>query len=103
MSTGTQTDGGGEGFEVFEDEAGDWAVRRAGRAEALTRHDTRQQAEKAARLHSTEQVGVEIRQDIFTNDPDQAVRPPREPIVLGVGIVVLVAVAVVIALIALTG
>jgi hypothetical protein len=106
MSIETSTDetptDGGESFEVFEDEAGGWAVRRAGEPETLTRHDTRQQAEKAARLHSIEQVGAEIRQDIFTNDPEQAVRAPREPIVLGLGAAVL-AVALVVAIIALTG
>jgi hypothetical protein len=97
MNADTDAGRGGEGFEVVEDEPGDWAVRRAGEAEPLTRHETKEQAEKAARLHSTDEVGGEIRQDIFTNDPEQAVRLPREPIVLAL-LALVVVVALIIAL-----
>ena len=72
-------------FEVIDAEAGGWSVRRAGEAEALSHHDSREQAEKAARLHSSEGLGVDLRQDIFSNDPEAAVRPNHTLIAAGAG------------------
>ena len=82
-------------LQVVDAEAGGWIVRRSGEAQALSYHDTREQAEKAARLHSTEAVGVDLRQDIFTNDPESAVRP-RHTFALAAGALVAVAALVVV-------
>lgn len=87
-------------FEIVGAEAGGWAVRRSGEAEALSHHPTREQAEKAARLHSDEGVAVDLRQDIFSNDPEQAVRPRNTFIAVGVAAVAVILLIVVISLIA---
>lgn len=98
MSAEAEANSGTEHLEVVEDEAGDWAVRSRGEDEVLTRHDSREQAEKAARLHSHEQIGTDVRQDIFTNDPEQAVRSNPAPVaVAAIALAALVTAIVVIA------
>lgn len=88
-----------ESFEVYEHEAGGWAVRRVGEVQALSHHDSREQAEKAARLHSDEGIEVDLRQDIFTNDPEQAVRPRRAFLLAAVAAVSVIALLAVVSLI----
>ena len=84
-------------FEVYRREQGGWAVRRGGEADDLSHHPSREQAEKAARLHSDEAIGVDLRQDIFVNDPEQARRPAYALIPTPTA---LIAAAIVVALIA---
>lgn len=86
-------------IEVVDGEHGGWAVRRAGEAQALSHHETREQAEKAARLHSTEGVGVDLRQDIFANDPEEAVRPRHTFLAAGLALLAVVLLLVAISLI----
>lgn len=97
MSTDTKIAGNGE-LEVFEHEGG-WAVRRGGEADALSHHETREQAEKAARLHSTDGLGVDLRQDIFANDPAQATRSRHTFIAAGLALLAVIALVVVLSLI----
>lgn len=87
-------------FEVVAGEAGGWDVRRSGEAEALSHHESREQAEKAARLHSSEGVGVDLRQDIFSNDPESAVRPRNTFIAAAAALAIVIVLLVVISLIA---
>ena len=85
-------------LQVVDAEAGGWIVRRSGEAQALSYHDTREQAEKAARLHSTEGVDIDLRQDIFANDPESAVRPRHTFALAAAALVVVAAMVVVLAL-----
>jgi hypothetical protein len=66
-------------FEVVKSNVDGWDVRRVGEAQPLTNHATKEEAEEAARIQA-EQVhkvpgddlgqAVDIRQDVFSEDPD---------------------------------
>lgn len=64
-------------FEVVRSAAGGWGVRRVGEPQNLSHHDTREQAEEAARLHSGEGAEIDVRKDVKAEDPNQAVDARR--------------------------
>jgi len=82
-------------FEVVRGEAGGWGVRRIGEPQALSHHETREQAEEAARLQSGQGAEVDIRKDLAAEHPDQAVDAKRTFALTGamaVGVFALIAV-----------
>jgi hypothetical protein len=64
-------------FEVVRGIADGWSVRRVGDPEAISWHETKEQAEEAARLQSDEGQEVDMRGDVFAEDPESAVSPKR--------------------------
>jgi hypothetical protein len=102
----------GSEFEVVKSNVDGWDVRRVGEAQPLTNHATREEAEEAARIQA-EQEGpggdqgqaIDVRQDVFSDDPDSDdVAPTRTAISFGVmAIAVIVLLAVVAAIVAITG
>jgi hypothetical protein len=85
-------------FEVVR-QAGGWGVRRVGEPQALSHHDTREQAEEAARLHSGDGAAVDVRKDVEAEDPEQAIDAKRTFAGMGmvmVGVFVLIAVIAVV-------
>ena len=64
-------------FEVVRSANHGWGVRRVGEPQNLSHHDTRAQAEEAARLHSGEGAEIDTRQDVSAEDPEQAVDAKR--------------------------
>lgn len=96
------TMGADDEFEVVRSDVEGWGVRRVGDPEALSHHDTREQAEEAARLHS-DGGGVDVRGDVFAENPEQDVGPKRTFAAAGViTVAVIVLIIVVSLLVALT-
>ena len=85
-------------YEVVRSVAGGWGVRRVGEAQNLSHHDTREQAEAAARMHSQQGEEIDVRKDVIAEDPEQAVDARRT---FGLVTLMSVGVAVLIALIAI--
>ena len=92
-------------FEVVRSDVEGWDVRRTGEAQALYNYATRKLAEEAARKqqHAEDRSGsdadpVDIRQDVFSQGPEEDLDAKRT--LLGVGVVV-VGVIVLIAAIAI--
>ncbi|MCB0864739.1 MAG: DUF2188 domain-containing protein [Solirubrobacterales bacterium] len=92
-------------FEVVRSDVEGWDVRRTGEAQALSNYATRELAEEAARKqqHAEDRSGsdadpVDIRQDVFSQGPEEDLDAKRT--LLGVGVVV-VGVIVLIAAIAI--
>lgn len=81
-------------YEVVRSVAGGWGVRRVGEKQNLSHHETREQAEEAARLHSDEGAEVDVRQDATSEDPNQEVDAKRTfglVAILSVGVFLLIA------------
>lgn len=85
-------------YEVVRSVAGGWGVRRKGEAQVLSYHDEREQAEEAARLHSSGGAEVDVRQDVSAEAPDQEVDAKRTfglVALLGIGVFLLIVVVAV--------
>lgn len=91
-------------FEVVRSVAGGWGVRRVGEPQNLSHHDTREQAEEAARLHSGEGAEVDVRKDVQAEDPNQAVDVKRTfGLMAAMTVAVFLLIAVVAVVLVLTG
>lgn len=80
-------------FEVVRGPADGWSVRRVGDPEAMSWHETKEQAEQAARMQSDEGQEVDMRGDVFAQDPEAAVSAKRTFMLAGavaVGVVILI-------------
>lgn len=58
-------------FEVVRSNVDGWDVRRAGESQALSNHPTREQAEEAVRRHGSEGKEVDVREDVFSEGPEE--------------------------------
>ena len=90
-------------FEVVRSDVDGWDVRRVGEAQALTNHPTREQAEEAARLQGGDADEIDVRQDVFSEGPQEDVNAKRT--FLGMGTVMLAVIAMLVivsAIVALT-
>jgi hypothetical protein len=82
-------------FEVVRSDVDGWDVRRVGESQALTNHATREDAEAAAAQHGGEADAVDVRQDVFSEGPEEEVNAKRALFGAGavlVGVIVLIAV-----------
>ncbi len=90
-------------FEVVRSDVDGWDVRRAGEAQALTNHPTREQAEEAARLQGGDADEIDVRQDVFSEGPEEDVNAKRTFIGMGTVMIGVIALLVIVsAIIALT-
>ena len=90
-------------FEVVRSDVDGWEVRRVGEAQALSNHPTREQAEEAARLQGGEADEIDVRQDVFSEGPEEDVDAKKTFIGAGVVMVgVIVLIIVIAAVMALT-
>jgi len=90
-------------FEVVRSDVDGWDVRRTGEAQALSNHPTKEQAEEAARLQGGDADAIDIRQDVFSEGPEEDLDAKKT--FLGMGLVMLGVIALIIiiaAIIALT-
>jgi hypothetical protein len=86
-------------FEVVRSDVDGWDVRRVGESQALTNHATREDAEAAAAQHGGEADAVDVRQDVFSEGPEEEVNAKRALFGAGavlVGVIVLIAVIAII-------
>lgn len=89
-------------FEVVRSDVDGWDVRRAGEAQALSNYATRELAEQAAerQQEAEEDSGgtgdpVDVRQDVFSEGPEENLDPKKAFLGAGavlVGVVVLMAI-----------
>lgn len=97
-------------FEVVRSDVEGWDVRRVGEAQALSNYATKEQAEEAARLQGEAEAAsgddadaVDIRQDVFSEGPEEDLNPKRTIIGAGaVAIGVILLIVVVSLIVALT-
>lgn len=86
-------------FEVVPDGAG-FGVRRVGEPQPISHHETREEAEAAARAHSDQGQEVDARKDIFASEgADDATSPKRTFTAVALFAVTVVILIVVVALI----
>jgi len=97
-------------FEVVRSNVSGWDVRRVGEAQALTNHAERADAEEAAALQQEleneagDAEAIDVRQDVFSEGPDEDLDVTRTAIGTGTMILALVVlIAVFAAIAALTG
>jgi Uncharacterized protein conserved in bacteria (DUF2188) len=97
-------------FEVVRSDVEGWDVRRTGEAQALSNYPTRELAEQAARRqqeaehHGGDADAIDVRQDVFSEGPDEELNVKRTLIGTGtvlIGIILLI--AVVATLVVVTG
>ena len=89
------TDSSKAGYEVVRGEADGWSVRRVGDPEAISWHETKEQAEEAARLQSDEGQEVDMRGDVFAED-SQSASSPKHTFMLAGGLALAVILLIVI-------
>ena len=89
------TDSSKASYEVVRGEADGWSVRRVADAEAISWHETKEQAEEAARLQSDEGQEVDMRGDVFAEDP-QSAGSPKHTFMLAGGLALAVILLIVI-------
>lgn len=77
-------------FEVVRSDVDGWDVRRVGEAQALSNYKTKELAEEAAQLQQdaedatgTESHAVDVRQDVFSEGPEEDLDPKKT--FLGIG------------------
>ncbi len=90
-------------FEVVRSDVDGWDVRRVGEAQALSNHPTKEQAEEAARLQGGDADEIDVRQDVFSDGPEEDLDAKKT--FLGMGLVMLGVIALIVvvaAIIALT-
>ena len=88
-----------DGFEVVRGEADGWSVRRTGEPQAMSWHETREQAEEAARLNAEDGSTVDTRQDVFAEDPGAGISARRTFMAVGAVLVAVILLIVVLSLI----
>jgi len=90
-------------FEVVRSDVDGWDVRRVGEAQALSNHPTKEQAEEAARLQGGDADEIDVRQDVFSEGPEEDVNAKRTFIGMGTVMIAVIAMLVIVsAIIALT-
>ena len=86
-------------FEVVRSDVDGWDVRRVGESQALTNHATREEAEAAAAQHGGDADAIDVRQDVFSEGPEEEVDAKKTFLGAGVilaGVVLLIAVIAII-------
>ena len=94
------TDTSKASFDVVPGPSGGWSVQRSGDPEAISWHETREQAEEAARLQGAEGQEVDKRGDVFTSDAGEAAAPKRTFMLVAAFAVAVISLLEIVALIA---
>jgi hypothetical protein len=80
-------------FEVVRSDVDGWDVRRVGEAQALTNHATREEAEAAAAQHGGDADAIDVRQDVFSEGPEEEIDAKKTFLGMGavmVGVILLI-------------
>ncbi len=86
-------------FEVVRSDVDGWEVRRVGEAQALTNHASREEAEEAARLQGGDADKVDVRQDVFSEGPEEDVNAKKTFLGAGAVLIGVIALMVIVAVI----
>ncbi|MBA2523762.1 MAG: DUF2188 domain-containing protein [Solirubrobacterales bacterium] len=89
-------------FEVVRSDVDGWDVRRVGEAQALSNHASREDAEKAAELHGGDADEIDVRQDVFSEDPEEDVDAKKTLLGAGAVMIAVILLMVVVAVIVAT-
>ncbi len=86
-------------FEVVRSDVDGWDVRRVGEAQALTNHATREEAEEATRVQGGDADEVDVRQDVFSEGPEEDVNAKKTFLGAGAVLIGVIALMVIVAVI----
>ena len=92
-------------YEVVRSDVEGWDVRRVGEAQALSNYETRELAEEAARKqqaaedHSGDADAIDVRQDVFSEGPEEDLNPKKTFLGMGAVMVSVILLIIIVALV----